>query len=86
MPTHGPDDLIGRTFLLPEKEKGEHLRVTIKLKIIETSQKLDGMYDKATEQINYLLDIGQGRSQTILSYNQILDHIEQYDQQDIFSS
>ena len=29
MPTYDPDDLIGRTFLLPENEKGECLRVTI---------------------------------------------------------
>ena len=41
------------------------------------------MHDKAIQHINYLLDIGQGRSQTILSYNQILDHIEQDNQQDI---
>ena len=48
-----------------------------------TSQKLNDMHDKTIEHINYLLDIGQGRSQTNLSYNQILDHIEQDNQQDI---
>ena len=46
------------------------------------SQKLDDMNDEAIEQIMYLLDIGQGRSQPILSFNQVLDYIEQDNQQD----
>ena len=63
MPTCDPDDLIGRTFLLPENEKGECLRVTIKQIIIETSQELDDMHDAAIEHINYLLFfIGQADS------------------------
>ena len=30
-----PDDLIGRTFLLPKTEQGERLRATIKRKVID---------------------------------------------------
>ena len=44
MLTYDPDDLIGRTFLLLESE-GEHLRATIKQKIMETSQKSDNMHE-----------------------------------------
>ena len=37
MAEYNPDDLIGRTFLLPKNEQGERLRATIKRKVIETS-------------------------------------------------
>ena len=44
--THGyleynPDDLIGKTFLLPKNEQGIRHRATIKRKVIETSKLLD---------------------------------------------
>ena len=41
MAENNPDDLIGRTFLLPKNEQGERLRATIKRKVIETSKLLD---------------------------------------------
>ena len=37
MAEYNPDDLIGRTFLLPKNEQGERLMATIKRKVIETS-------------------------------------------------
>ena len=37
MAEYNPDDLIGRTFLLPNNEQGERLRATIKRKVIDTS-------------------------------------------------
>ena len=34
------------------------------------------------ENINSLLDVGQGRSQTIISYNQVLNYLKKENQDD----
>ena len=60
MAEYNPDDLIGRTFLLPKNEQGERLRATIKRKVIEASKHLDDQHDNAIEKINFHLDVGQG--------------------------
>ena len=49
MAEYNPDDLIGRTFLLPMNEQGERLRATIKRKVIETSKLLDNQHDNAID-------------------------------------
>ena len=71
MAEYNPDDLIGRTFLLPKNEQGERLRATIKRKVIETSKLLDDQHDNAIDKINFHLDVGQGRTEAIMSYVQI---------------
>ena len=68
MAENNPDDLIGRTFLLPKNEQGERLRATKKRKVIETSKLLDNQHDNAIDKINFHLDIGQGRAKAIMSY------------------
>ena len=80
MAEYNPDDLIGRTFLLPKNEQGERLRATIKRKVIETSKHLDDQHDNAIEKINFHLDVGQGRSEATMSYVQILDHLDHQEQ------
>ena len=60
MAEYNPDDLIGRTFLLPKNEQGERLRATIKRKVIETSKLLDDQHDNAIDKINIHLDVGGG--------------------------
>ena len=82
MAEYNPDDLIGRTFLLPKNEQGEMLRATIKRKVIETSKLLDDQHDNAIDKINFHLDVGQGRAEAIMSYVQILDHLDQQEQQE----
>ena len=82
MAEYNPDDLIGRTFLLPNNEQGERLRATIKRKVIETSKLLDNEHDNATDKINFHLDVGQGRAEGIMSYVQILDHLDHQKQQE----
>ena len=82
MAEYNPDDHIGRTFLLPKNEQGERLRGTIKKKGIETSKLLDNQHDNAIDKINFNLDVGQGRAEAIMSYVQILDHLDQQEQQD----
>ena len=82
MAEYNPDDLIGRTFLLPKNEQGERIRATIKRKVIERSKLLDNQHDNAIDKINFQLDVGQGRAEAIMSYVQILDHLDQQEQQE----
>ena len=82
MAEYNSDDLIGRTFLLPKNEQGERLRATIKRKVIQTSKLLDDQHDNAIDKINFHLDVGQGRAEAIMSYVQILDHLDQQEQQE----
>ena len=80
MAQYDPSSLIGRTFLLPKNETGEILRAQIKQQIIEITSTLDETDDSRADNINFLLDVGHGRSEMILSYNQILDYLEQDNQ------
>ena len=57
-------------------------RATIKRNVIETSKLLDDQHDNAIDEINFHLDVGQGRAETIMSYVQILDHLDQQEQQE----
>ena len=82
MAEYNPDDLIGRTFQLPKNEQGERLRATIKRKVTETSKLLDDQHDNAIDKINFHLDVGQGRAEAIMSYVQILDHLDHQEQQE----
>ena len=79
---YNPDDLIGRTFLSPPNQKGERHRASIKQKVIEISEKLDEDQNAMVDNINFLLDVGQGRSQAIISYNQVLNYLEKENQED----
>ena len=45
---------------------------TIKRKVIETSKLLDNQHDNAIDNINFDLDVGQGRAEPIMSYVQLL--------------
>ena len=80
MAEYNPDDLIGRTFLLPPNQKGERHRASIKLKVKEISEKLDAHQNTVVDKVNFLLDVGQ--SQAIISYNQVLNYLEKANQED----
>ena len=82
MAEYNPDNLIGRTFLLPPNQKGEGCRASIKQKVIEISEKLDVDQNAVVDNINFLLDVDQGRSQAIISYNQVLNYLEKANQED----
>ena len=82
MAEFNPDDLIGRTFLLPPNQKGETHRASIKQKVIEISEKLDEDQNAVVDNMNFLLDVGQARSHTIISYSQVLNYLEKANQED----
>ena len=73
MPTFDPTDLIGRTFLLPPEENGERHRAKVTRKVVEIIDKENG---HRGENINFILDIGNGKVEEMISYNQVLAHLE----------
>ena len=79
MPEFDPDNLIGRTFLLPPQENGERLRAKVTKKVVEEKEAADG---NRIPNINFILDIGEGKVEELITYNQLLDHLEQADEQD----
>ena len=82
MAEYNPDNLLGRTFLFPPNQKGERHRASIKQKIIEISDQLDTEQHEMVNEINFLLDVGLGRSQAIMSYNKVSDYLENAQQED----
>ena len=79
MPQFDPDDLIGRTFLLPRQENGERLRAKVTKKVVEEIEAADG---NRIPNINFILDIGEGKVEELITYNQLMDHLEQTEEQD----
>ena len=73
MPTFDPNDLIGRTFLLPPEENGERHRVKVTRQVVEI---IDQDNSQRIENINFILDIGNGKVEELISYNQLLEHLE----------
>ena len=74
-----PDDLIGRTFVLPPQENGERLRAKVTKKVVEEIEAADG---NRIPNINFILDIGEGKVEELITYNQLLHHLEQAEEQD----
>ena len=73
IPTFDPSDLIGRTFLLPPEENGERHRAKVTRLVVEI---IDQDNDQRVETINFNLDIGNGKVEELISYNQLLGHLE----------
>ena len=74
MPQFNPDDLTGRTFLQPPQENGETLRAKVTKKVVQEIEAEDG---NTIPNINFILDIGEGNVEELITYNQLLDHLEQ---------
>ena len=72
MPTFDPSDLIGRTFLKPPEEDGQRFRAKIVEAIVDHEQDLAKNPDK----VKFLCSVNGDEYEEILSYNEIIDHIE----------
>ena len=66
-------DLIGRAFLLPPDENGKRHRAKATRKVVEIIDQENG---HKIENINFILDIGNGKVEALISYNQLLGHLE----------
>ena len=73
MPTFDLSDLIGSTFLLPPEEYGEKHRAKVTRQVVEIIDQDNG---QRVENINFILDIGNGKVEELISYNQLLEHLE----------
>ena len=73
MPTFDHSDLIGRTFLLPPEENGESHRAKVTRQVVEIIDQDNG---QRVENITFFLDIGNGKVEELISYNQLLEHLE----------
>ena len=80
MPTFDPSDLICRTFLLPPEENGERHRAKVTRQAVEIIDQENG---QRVENINFILDIGNGKVEELISYNQLLEHLENAQDQDM---
>ena len=80
MPTFDRSDLIGRTFLLPPEDNGERHRAKVTRQVVEIIDQDNG---QRVEKINFILDIGNGKVEELISYNQLLEHLENAQDQDM---
>ena len=72
MPTFDPSDLIGRTFLLPPEENGERHRAKVTRQVVGIIDQDNG---QRVENNSLILDIGNGKVEELISYNQLLEHL-----------
>ena len=73
-------DLIGRTFLLPPEESGERRRGKVTRQVVEI---IDQDNSQRIENINFILDIGNGKVDELISYNQLHEHLENVQDHDM---
>ena len=73
MPIFDPSDLIGRTFLLPPEVNGERHRAKVTRQVVEIIDQDNG---QRVGNINLILDIGSGKVEELISYNQLLEHLQ----------
>ena len=66
-------DFTSRTFLLPFEENGERRRAKVIRKVVEIIDLENG---HRVEHNNFILDIGNGKVEELISYNQLCKHLE----------
>ena len=73
IPTFDLSDKIGRTFLLLPEENGERHRAKVTRQVVEIIDQDNG---QRIENVNFNLDTGNGKVEELISYNQLLEHLE----------
>ena len=76
MPIIDPADLVGRTFLTLENEDGQRLRV----RIVKAIDDYDDDCAKDSNQKKFVCTMKDDTIEEIFSYNEILDHLNQQDE------
>jgi hypothetical protein len=72
MATIGPKDLIGRTLLMGSKEDGQRFQARVVGAVVGKEERLKN----GLEYMNYICEVPNSTVDDILTYNDILDHIE----------
>ena len=58
---------------MPPEDNGERHKAKVTRKVVRI---IDQENDHRIENINFILDIGSGKVEELISYNQLLDHLE----------
>ena len=58
---------------MPPEENGERHRAKVTRKVVEINDYKNG---HRVENINFILDIGNGKAEELISYIQLLEHLE----------
>jgi hypothetical protein len=72
MVTIDPKDLIGRTFLKDTEEDGQRFRARVVRAVVDKEDELK----KGSDYLKFICEIPNSTVDEILTYNEILDHIE----------
>jgi hypothetical protein len=72
MPVFHPSDLAGKTFLMDPMEDGHRHRA----RIVRAIEDHDGEIEDNPTRIQFLCSINDNESEEIITYNEILNHIE----------
>ena len=75
MNTFDPSDLICMTFLLHPEENEERNRAKVTSQVVAIIDQDNG---QSVENINCILEIDNGKVEGLISYNQLLEHLEKY--------
>ena len=59
--------------MLPPGDNGERLRAKVTRNFIEDIEKAD---EERVQKLSYILGIGNGKLEELISYNQLVDHVE----------
>jgi hypothetical protein len=73
MPIGDPNDLVGRTFLMPPQEDGQRFRARIVRAILDNEWNLA----KDEDHIHFLCSINDDQFEEIMSYNDLLSSLEE---------
>ena len=73
MPVVDPNDLVGRTFLMPEQEDGQRFRARIVRAIEDHERDLE----KDPDRIQFLCSVNDDQFEVILSYNDLINCLDE---------
>ena len=73
MPIFSPIDLVGRTFLMEPREDGQRFRA----RIVKAIEGHDDELTKHPDHLKFLCSVNDDTQEEIMSYNDILAHIQQ---------
>jgi hypothetical protein len=76
MPVFNAQDLVGRTFLLNPQEDGQKYRA----RIVQAVEDRQSLVEQQPDRVKFLCSINDDQYEEIMSYNDIISHIEKDDE------
>ena len=76
-----PTDLIGRTFLMDQRNDGQRHRTKI-IEIVEAVEQHQNGFSEDKERIKFRVSIDNDKYEDVLSFSQIIDYIERKENND----